>query len=198
MISWLVVDLGGVAASYRPENRLAALAEVTGLLPNEIHDRLFSSGLDEAAESGFFTKESITQELLRCLDNRLDKLQVIDCWSQAFEPNLELLELLSAQTVPRCLFTNNGPMIDLCLEGPLSVLHDKFDRVLCSWHTKARKPDTAAFDYVANTLRVPPSELLLIDDDIRNITAATQAGWAAHHYTTLEKLRLAIGSRLAP
>ncbi len=198
MISWLVVDLGGVAASYRPENRLATLAEATGLIPSDIHNRLFSSGLDEAAESGSFAKESITQELLRSLDHRFDEQQLIDSWSQAFEPDLELLEFLRAQTIPRCLFTNNGPMIDLCLEGPLSVLHDTFDRVVCSWHARARKPEPAAFEYVAHTLGASPDELLLIDDDIRNITGATQAGWSAHHYKALKNLRLAIGSRLAP
>ena len=56
----LVVDLGGVAARFRPERRLCALASATGLEAGLIHERLFESGFDHGSELG---EHSVEQAL---------------------------------------------------------------------------------------------------------------------------------------
>lgn len=68
---WLVVDLGGVAAHFRPDRRLEALARESGLPPHVIDERLFSSGLDHSAELGHHTTESITAAIVERLDDRI-------------------------------------------------------------------------------------------------------------------------------
>jgi glucose-1-phosphatase len=178
-IDWLVVDLGGVAADFRPERRLVALAQATGLPADVIDERLFRSGLDHDAELGRHTVDSIAIEVIEHLDNRLDRDQLIECWSGAFEPNIELLRTLACVGTRRALFTNNGPLLDLCLAGPLTSVAEAFGFTICSWHIGATKPDPLAFARAADRLATPAERLLLIDDSPANVEAARTAGWHA-------------------
>jgi putative hydrolase of the HAD superfamily len=196
MQEWLVVDLGGVATHFRPERRLDALVTESGLPPDVIEERLFTSGLDHSAELGHHTTESITTAIIEHLDHRVALHTLVAAWSQAFEPNYELLEAISHTTRRRALFTNNGPMLDLCLAGPLAQLAAPFDAIVCSWHIGATKPSPQAFDRAAERLEVGPASLLLIDDTPANADAARSAGWRALVHTsvtqTVALLRLGI------
>ena len=183
MTAWLVVDLGGVAAAFRPDARLAALAQACDLPPAEIHRRLFASGLDYAAELGHVAPDDIVTKIIGALDERLTANQLIDAWATAFVPDSELLTWIGSLDVRRCLFTNNGPMINHCFEGPLREVASSFDRVICSWQMGRRKPDRASFEFVERTLDASPASLLLIDDDHDNVHAAAGLGWRTHQHT---------------
>jgi hypothetical protein len=121
-----------------------------------LHERLFSSGLDHDAERGRHNSDSIVAVILDALEHRISAPALIDAWSQAFEPNQELLDNITAFPMRRALFTNNGPMLDLCLEGPLWNLDSTFDTTVCSWHLQATKPSPEAFTLAAARLGTSP------------------------------------------
>lgn len=181
-IKWLVVDMGGVSALWRPDRRLAALAKATGLLPDDIHERLFTSGFDLDAESGKYGLDEIVPRTLERLDHRLDAEALIQAWSLAFVPNLPVLGCVGRATVRTCLFTNNGPLVDLCLDGPLAAVREPFEVLIAAWNLKARKPDPLAFDRVSARLGARPAELLFVDDDADNVLTAQALGWHAVAY----------------
>jgi HAD superfamily hydrolase (TIGR01509 family) len=183
---WLVVDLGGVVAHFRPDRRLFALSRLTGLPEDVVHQRLFTSGFDHDAEVGRFDTDTIVDAIEKQLDCRIASTDLIDAWSMAFEPNLELLELLSAQPWPRALFTNNGPMLDLCIRGPLAVLATHVDRVICSWHLQATKPNVDSFARAAERLGAPPARLVLLDDSTINAETAVASGWHSITFATID------------
>jgi HAD superfamily hydrolase (TIGR01509 family) len=183
MIKWLVVDLGGVAAAFRPEVRLDALASECDVTPAEIHQRIFTSGLDATAELGRIAPHDVVATVLHALEHRVSADQLIEAWSAAFVPHELLLTELRSLNVSRCLFTNNGPMINHCLQGPLRDLASAFDQVICFWQIGGRKPESVAFEYVEQKLEAPPTTLLLVDDDHDNVHAATSHGWQGHAHT---------------
>jgi glucose-1-phosphatase len=190
MYDWLVVDLGDVAAEFQPEARLAALEQASTIQKDEIHSRLFSSGLDHDAELGMYDTESITAVILARLEHRLSPDLLIDAWSKAFRADQELLDCLRQFSIQRALFTNNGPMLDACLSGPLTHIASAFDKVICSWHLGTRKPDPASFARTALRLGCEPSRLLLVDDSPANTQIASITGWQTiTHHTTAETLR---------
>jgi putative hydrolase of the HAD superfamily len=81
------------------------------------------------------------------------------------------------------VFTNNGPLLEAALGHELAAVGEVFDRVLCSWHVGATKPDPAAYAGATDVLGVHPSVVLFVDDSDENVVAAREAGWQAHHYT---------------
>ena len=177
-IDAIVVDLGGVAARFRPERRLHALASATGIDPHVIHERLFSSGFDRRCELGELTAEEAMSDVLSAL-NAIAVADLVEAWSLAFEPNAAIVDREREASVRRVLFTNNGPLLDACLAGPLRALADAFDDVICSWQLRAAKPDPLAFERAAARLGMPARSLLLLDDSPANVLAAREVGWNA-------------------
>lgn len=181
MIEHLVVDLGGVAAQFRPEIRLAALAARTGLDPAVVGARLFGSGLDDSAELGAIPAGQIADRVIGQLDGRIDLEALVNCWALAFDPSTLLLQRLRHLDMRVTLFTNNGPLLDRCLGGPLCEIDEAFDDIICSWHLRARKPSDEAFAGAVERLGGRPERILLLDDSSANVAAARRNGWNAAH-----------------
>jgi glucose-1-phosphatase len=184
MIGHLVVDLGGVATGFHPQRRLQALTQATGMSSTLIHQRLFASGLDHDAELGHIELGELVPQVIAALNDTISVEQLIQCWAQAFEPQLEVLAAVRYSGAKRTLLTNNGPLISVCLDGPLREIADCFDEVICSWQLGVCKPDPVAFERAARRLGAGMAEMLLLDDDQANVAVAESLGWNAEHVTT--------------
>lgn len=54
---------------------------------------------------------------------------------------------------------------------------DKFDYVWLSFEIGVGKPDKKIYEFVENECKIPPENILFIDDRERNIIAAKERGW---------------------
>ena len=195
MIEKVVVDLGGVAARFRPERRLGRLASISHLTEELIKERLFNSGLEDRAERGEYPPAEVIANVLAALDGRVSAADLIAAWAMAFEPDTQVAGCLGLIQVPTVLLTNNGPLLDACIDGPLRELRVTFDDIICSWHLKARKPEAIAFERAAERLGCSPNRLLLLDDSEENVNAALQCGWDASLVTSIDDLVDALSRR---
>jgi putative hydrolase of the HAD superfamily len=195
VIETVVVDLGGVAARFRPERRLQALASLSGIPETVIHQRLFESGFEGQAELGAFSPDEVVAMVGAALDHRVAAAALINAWALAFEPDAGVISRIVSLPVRSALFTNNGPMLDACLAGPLHGRADVFSEIICSWTLKARKPEVAAFERAAARLACSPHRLLLLDDSTENVEAAIQSGWDAACVANLNEVSAAIAQR---
>jgi putative hydrolase of the HAD superfamily len=62
-------------------------------------------------------------------------------------------------------------------------LAEHVDGILYSAQLGAKKPDREFFAKVQAAVGLHGDEMLLIDDDSRNVEAALRAGWQALHWT---------------
>ena len=180
MIVW---DLGGVVTTFRPDRRLAALAEAAGLPAKVIDARIWGSGLDAAAERGELSAAAVWAAVVDATENRASPAALRSAWSAAFVPNREVLALLDTAPGPAALLTNNGPILEACLAHELRGVAECFDHILLSWRLGHAKPDPDVFSAAADVLGLTPSRLLLVDDDQLNVNSATNCGWRAVLYT---------------
>lgn len=185
MIVW---DLGDVVATFDPATRLSALVEATGLTRDHIHHAVWQSGLDAAAETGAIPTEEVWNRTLEALDNRVDRDQLRRCWSLAFVPNPDVIDLVDRIGEPAALYTDNGPILQACLEHELEPLARHFQHIVLSCHIRATKRETVAFQRAAVALGT--TDLTLVDDRAHNVEAARAAGWKAIHFTSLNDLDL--------
>jgi FMN phosphatase YigB (HAD superfamily) len=189
VIETLVVDLGGVAARFYPKRRLEALSSLSGMKATVIQSLLFDSGLEAQAELGAYTESHIVTEIHTRLGTVVPMDDLLDAWSRAFELDQAVLAYISRIPIPGIIFTNNGPMLSLCLaREPLVALSTVFSQVICSWHVGARKPDEQAFRGVAECLGVAPERLLLLDDSAVNVESARSCGWNAECVSGIDEL----------
>ena len=192
----LVMDLGGVMCQWLPDRRLQALAELSGLPATTIDAQVFESGFDDAADRGQFTLDHVLADLRSLLglsDDPPTIALVRAAWSQAFEPQPRVIELVAKArvTVPTALFTNNGPILEANLDHELRSIGELFDRLVFSWHLGTTKPDPVAFSRATEVLGVEPGAVFFVDDSEANVAAAQAAGWQAHHYSDTLNLRAA-------
>lgn len=62
----------------------------------------------------------------------------------------------------------------------LPFLHD-FDAIVDATYSGILKPDPRAYRAVEDALRLPPAACVLVDDQLRNVSGALDAGWHALH-----------------
>ena len=170
---------------------------MSGVAERTIEERIFNSGFDHRAELGDYSLEEAIARLRDALEYRGSAAALVEAWAEAFEPDLSILEYVASLAVRTAVFTNNGPMLEACLEGPLSELRDAFDEVICSWHIRVCKPDALAYQRAAARLGVSPGRLLLLGDSPENVDAALRCGWDAELVTDLGGLVIAVEGRLS-
>ena len=186
----IAVDLGGVAATFKPAVRSALIGAATGLTAHDVEARLFASGLDARLERGEFTTTAEAMTLLvDALDRQMSADALVAAWSRAFIPDCDVLSLLARRSERVILFTNNGPIVQTCLAGPLREIGDVCDQIVCSWQLGATKPAPLAFERFAAETGSTARQLLLVDDSQANVEAARQAGWAAELVKNAADLR---------
>lgn len=188
-IEAVVLDLGGVVCRYVPEVRLRALTRLTGTPASDIHASLWASGLDARAEVGDLDHDETYEAVLRRLGHGLSSAELRRAWAAAFEPDLDVLDLVRRVGRRSVLFTNNGPIVEDCLTDELRAVGSAFDLVLMSWRLGVTKPDPEAFVKATSQIGVPPSAVLFVDDSLDNLRAAAHQGWIAHPFRGLARLR---------
>jgi glucose-1-phosphatase len=198
VIQAVVFDIGNVVCAFHPDRRLRALATRTGLEPERIRDAIWASGLDARAESGELSTADIVRSLLGALDQRIDAAGLREAWSSAFAIDPRVRDIVATLHRPAFAFTNNGPLFTICLAHELAPIARMFERVICSWQVRARKPDPAAFEQLCREVRHVPEDLVFVDDSRDNIESARTIGFTAIRYTSafrlaaeLRRLRLA-------
>ena len=188
MIRALVFDVGGVVCTFDPDRRLDALARETGLERAYIHHAIWASGLEERAEVGALPAVGVERTLLDVLEGRIDALALRKAWSSAFTADPAVCALVMSVELPCFAFTNNGPMFTDCLAHELAPVRRCFERVICSWQLRARKPDPVAFERLCRELCRAPENLLFIDDNADNVMAARSVGLTALVYESVTRL----------
>jgi putative hydrolase of the HAD superfamily len=102
--------------------------------------------------------------------------------SRLVAPLLSELAHVRAAGVRVYLATNQEHLRAAYLMEQLG-LADHVDGMFYSARVGARKPDPAFFARVQAAVGLRSDELLLVDDTVRNVEAAREAGWQALHWT---------------
>jgi HAD superfamily hydrolase (TIGR01509 family) len=99
-----------------------------------------------------------------------------------------VLEIIDGLGLPCALLTNNGPILEACLDVDLPGLADRFSPILLSWRLGTMKPAPAAFERASEVLGHAAEHLLLVDDELANVRGAQACGWQAVWSTTAPAL----------
>jgi 2-haloacid dehalogenase len=107
------------------------------------------------------------------------------------EGTVEIIEELDAKGVPLFAITNwNGDKFrETRARFPVLA---RFRDIVVSGDEKLLKPDPEIFKLYARRNGVRLADSLFIDDSMKNVKGAEAVGMTAHHFTTPEKLRLAL------
>ncbi len=181
-IEAIVFDLGGVIVDVdfaRVTKRWAELARCDAAA---LHARF---SLDEAYaqhERGGITAVEYFASLRRSLDIDISDEQFLEGWNAIFAgviPGIEPLIERAAGQYPLYVFSNSNPTHEALWAPKYARTLEPFRRVFVSSNIGLRKPDVAAYRFVAREIDVAPDRILFFDDSPANVAGAEEAGLKA-------------------
>jgi len=182
-IQAVIFDFGGVIWDMRWD--LAhELEERHGLPEGSIANTLYSGEVWRRVETGWRDhdawREAAHKELERIAGRPLPRLH--DEWRAGMRLVAENVGLIRRLRPPyRTQVLSNA---DSTLPDRLRDLgvHHLFDDIVVSSHVGVAKPDPRIYAIAAERLGLPPKACVFIDDNVRNVSAAQQAGMAGIHF----------------
>ncbi len=102
--------------------------------------------------------------------------------------SLEIVRELSQRRVPLFAITNFGHEFWEMFR-PTQPIFDLFGDIVVSGTEKMMKPDPAIYALALQRFGIAPNTGIFIDDNLDNVVAARENGFAAHHFTDAPTLR---------
>lgn len=193
----IVFDIGGVLLTWNPEQYVRT---VLGYTPNACHlaKILFRSPEWSELDQGSYSVEELRMRYLEEYQEITDEINLLfRNWLDMLRPineNVKLVSELSAKGYKLYILSN---IVREALEA-MKRRHSffgLFDGLVVSCYVHLRKPEKEIFLYLLESYELDCRECLFIDDDEKNIEAATKAGIETIRYLTPEQLRLELHKR---
>lgn len=200
---WICFDIGGVLVEVRRNWQDACTAlQLRQHLPvlspvqeSQLRDLAAQFHLGQIDINNFFVAKS---EILQAKLSAEQLRSVYDAIIQNENPDgktaLSICESLGLNTA---VLSNSNPFHWSRVSQFPVISRFAADVSFLSHVTGLMKPALPAFLNVADTLRVPPSSLLLLDDCSVNVKAARNAGWQAVLVPTPDSLLRVLTSALS-
>jgi len=188
MIKALLIDVDGVLIRGRPDDGrpwASALAEDLGFGTEVLQREFFRPHWEDIVVGRASLHERLAPVLARIAPD-LPVERFVDYWfandARIDKQLIADLDAARASGYQAYLATNQEHARARYLMGDLG-LSDHVDGIHYSASLGCRKPDPAFFRAVEHVLDLPAQNLLLIDDDDRNVAAARTNGWQARQWT---------------
>ena len=198
-IDAVVFDLGGVLAEFGGVERMRVLAGVD--TSEQMWARWLTCEWVRAFERGRCSAEDFAVGVVTDWQLELAPERFLDEFAQWLVGPLpgaeELVVSTRAVTTVACLSNTNAVHWDAgAHRWPLL---QRFDHTFLSFELGMVKPDPEIFAHAVDVLGVPPSHVLLLDDNRLNVDAAAEAGLDARLVVGVAEARTAlVGAGVLP
>jgi len=174
----IAFDWGGVFTVGTFDGRaIARLARLYGVPEAELRPRYLE--LMERFEVGAFDLPAFGERLSRAIGQEVDPGAFREAFLDAPRERPAAYALVAAipEGVVVGMLSNNVPVLgDRVRDDPRAA---RIDHFVFSHEIGARKPDAAAFAALSEAMRLPPADIVFVDDATANVAAAQALGFRA-------------------
>ncbi len=178
----LLFDLGGVLIEIDFGRAFAAWGAAAGVPPGEIAARFAFDAAYAAHERGEISAARYFAALRRALAIELPEERMLAGWNAIIGdemPGVRDMLAAAARRWPIHLFSNTSAAHRTHWTARHGALLQPFRSVFLSCEIGLRKPDIAAFAFVARQIGAPPHRIAFFDDTPANVAGARRAGLRA-------------------
>ena len=184
----ILFDFGGVLAEEGFRNGLVALASEQEL--DAIH--MPEEGMRAVYDSGFVTGRGTAADFWALLRNRTGLQGADEDLTQRILDGfvvrpwmMELVGELNARGYITGILSDQTLWLDILDEQ--YCFYKRFNHIFNSYYLGKGKQDPTLFTDVAAVLRLPPAEILFIDDDVGNVDRARTSGYQGLQYISQQQ-----------
>lgn len=188
----IIFDLGGVILNLDYDRTIKAFEKLGAREINTIYNEAKQDTLFEAFETGKITSNEFRQKLTKKLGFCVNETTFDEAWNAMLLnlPDEHLSFLRELKNKYRVLLFSNTNEIhyhafQAILKKENQTVHfsESFHHEFYSHILGMRKPDVAAFHEILRQHNLDAKETVFIDDSLKNVEGALDAGLHAIHFT---------------
>ncbi|MBN2572820.1 MAG: HAD-IA family hydrolase [Ignavibacteriales bacterium] len=188
--SVIVFDLGNVLINYNYTLTANLVEKVEKGFGQKFLD-FFSNHFDivKKLEKGEIGSDDFIDKLSIVFENKINKNDICQFYSDVFIPNEEMISLLPQlkSKYKLVLMSNTNEIHKEYSWGKYDFIK-YFDKMILSHEVKFAKPEEGIYKAVMKFTQCPPDEHFYIDDYLSFIEAGKEIGWDAVQFTNFNKL----------
>lgn len=194
-IQALLFDLGGVLIDLDWDAVFAHWAACCGADAARLRERFSFDEPYERHERGEITARAYFASLRGSLGIELTNDEFRAGWERVFAgpiaPTVELLRRIDSR-MPLYVFSNTNEAHRAAWMHDYAHALAPFRRIFTSCEIGIRKPERAAFEFIARAIGVAPEGILFFDDTEANVEGARRVGLPAVHVRSSEDVARAV------
>jgi putative hydrolase of the HAD superfamily len=187
---FIFFDLGIVLVHFTVEKMLRQMAEVSGILPEQVEAVVFNSGLQHEYELGKISSREFYERFCQESGTRPKFDDLYRAAGEIFDLNCSMVGVaswLQQAGYPLGILSNTCECHwEYCMQH-YPALKKIFPLRLTSYQLGAVKPHAEIFQAAAQRAGHPPEDLFFVDDIPGHVAGAKAAGLDAVQYTTTRK-----------
>jgi glucose-1-phosphatase len=185
----IVFDLGGVIINIDPSRTVAAFSEITGKGLDEISERIKIFNLYYRYEVGELDDDGFRNLIRDFIGAPIEHKLIDTAWNALLlDIPVERIKIIRSLKEKYRLFllSNTNSIHFKEVENILSSttgdsFYNLFEKVYLSYEIGMCKPDKEIYQYVLKDTNLNPQETLFIDDNLKNVEAASELGIKTVH-----------------
>jgi putative hydrolase of the HAD superfamily len=188
-IKAIIFDLGNVIVDFDHFIICRKLAEYSNYSPEQVKEKIFTSGLEEQFDRGQISPETFFKAISKELNIDIDIALFRKIWNNIFSLNAgieQLIKRLQGKYKLLCLSNTNPWHFEFCMQT-FPVLNN-FDSFILSFKVGEKKPHKKIFQKATEEANALPWECLYIDDIKKFVKAAEDRGIKGIHFISAEQL----------
>lgn len=193
----LLFDLGGVVIDIDFDRAFHAWQPRSKLSFSEIKRTFRVDDFYRSHERGEISASRYYDHLSSMLQIERDHDHIAMGWNAIYVEEIpETIAMLqiARSTIPCYAFTNTNSAHAATWRRLFPSVAQSFEHVFASHEIGLRKPERAAFDYVAVAIGIPPESIVFFDDLAENVRGAIDAGFRGVHVRSPRDVRIALQS----
>lgn len=189
-LSYLIFDLGGVIIDLDVEATYRAFAEISGKPLGQVRDMAGNLDFFKEYEKGEIDDPTFRAHLREELEFTGPEVLLDEAWNAMLGPIVKerflKLEELEGKYDLFVMSNTNEIHVKRFLNiakytSPHKTFHEYFKEVYFSQEVGVRKPEPQAWQVILNEHQLNPNKGLFIDDNLKNIEAASALGLQVYH-----------------
>lgn len=179
----LFLDIGMVLVGLNYAPLAEKMRSLAGIEPAQLQTVLTAENLVQGYETGKVTEAEFYEEVCRRIGTRIPRADFLDAWYAIFEQPLIPDEWLAtlAQRVPLWVLSNTNKLHFEFMTRRYTFL-SHFEGFVLSHEVGFLKPDERIYRIALEKVQSRASEVLFVDDQDANVTAARAVGIDAFRF----------------
>jgi len=183
----IIFDLGGVLVNLDWDKVCAGLQQHSN--SGDVRSEVVNGPIVRSAMQGLLSPQAYHEALCRKLHSGLGYEEFVGIWNGLLSANYDIIPLVERlKSDHRLILASNTDPIHFAHSIQHVSVLENFERFFLSYEMRLLKPDPEFHRHVLETLAVPASECVFIDDRVENVESARSVGITSFRFVSADRL----------